>query len=58
MGVGNLMLRLLRNPFRAYVHPVSRIEALLAREGLQRVAHRRGLVWQADVYERARVPGS
>lgn len=54
--VGNLVLRIFRSPFRTYVHPLPQVGAVLAKEGLRRIVHERGLVWQADVYERLETP--
>ncbi len=48
----NLLLRLIRNAFRTYVHPVAAIEAAIGDAGLTpRVAHRT-LLWEIALYQR------
>lgn len=50
----NLWLRLTRCGFRAYVHPVARIDAAAAAEGLRpERRRRRGLLWESASYVRA-----
>lgn len=53
---GNFFLKLLRSPFRSYVHPLDRVSRVLEEQGLRRILHERGLVWQVDVYERNTPP--
>ena len=53
LGAVNLWLRLSRCGFRTYAHPVARIDAAAAGEGLhleRRV--RRGLIWESAAYGR------
>jgi 2-polyprenyl-3-methyl-5-hydroxy-6-metoxy-1,4-benzoquinol methylase len=53
--VGNALLRLRGSTFRAYVHPVRRIEAAAEAHGLMpetRVRH--GLVWESAAFSAAR----
>ncbi len=52
LGLGNLIFRLQRNPFRAYVHPTKKVEANARRNGLKRHYFRKTLVWQVVVYAR------
>jgi tRNA1(Val) A37 N6-methylase TrmN6 len=52
MGLENVQRRLKRNPFRAFVHPVAAIEALIARAGFQMANRRETWMWSADVYLR------
>jgi magnesium-protoporphyrin O-methyltransferase len=49
----NLFQRLRRDPFRAFLHPVSAINALLSEKGFQRVRLRRLFIWEAALFERA-----
>lgn len=51
--VGDWFLKLSRNPFRVFVHPVSEMDALLNAEGLHRVSLRRLFVWEVALYQRA-----
>ena len=52
IGVGNLYMRLRRNPFRAFVHPTSLVDSLVTGNGLSRRFYRKTLVWQVVVYAR------
>lgn len=49
----NLVKRLRRSPFRAYAHPVARIESRLRELGFARRSVKRTFAWQVTVYERA-----
>ena len=53
IGVGNLMLRLIGQSFRGYVHPERAIDERIRRAGFVRRAHHRGWLWQTVLYERA-----
>jgi len=55
-AVGNLALRLWRNPFRVFSHPSQAVDALLNSGGLQRRFYGRTLLWQVVVYARQK-PG-
>ena len=44
--------KLRRDPFRVFLHPVSEMDALLKREGFQRVSLRRLFVWEVTLYQR------
>ena len=48
----NAQFRLMRSPFRTYIHRTAEVEAILAGHGLVRRIHRTTLVWQLDIYER------
>jgi magnesium-protoporphyrin O-methyltransferase len=48
----NLFQRLRRDPFRVFLHPVAEMDALLKREGFQRVTQRRLFVWEMALYQR------
>ena len=50
--VMNLIQRVMRNPFRVFVHPHKKIEALIKRAGLKRVFTRENWLWHVAVYER------
>ena len=52
IGIGNLYMRLRRNPFRAFVHPTSLVDSLVTGNGLSRCFYRKTLVWQVVVYAR------
>lgn len=54
-GVGaiNLLLRISRSDFRAFVHPVARMAAAARREGLALESREpQGLIWENATYER------
>ena len=53
MFVENTMRRVRRNPFRAFVHAPSSMEAFVRARGFDLVSRRSTLVWCADVYSRA-----
>lgn len=48
----NLLLRLRRDSFRAFGHPVAAMDALLRRAGFVPVRHDVTLVWQSSLYRR------
>jgi magnesium-protoporphyrin O-methyltransferase len=48
----NFFQRLRRDPFRVFLHPVAEMDALLKREGFQRVTQRRLFVWEMALYQR------
>ncbi|HUF06885.1 MAG TPA: methyltransferase domain-containing protein [Candidatus Binatia bacterium] len=53
IGIGNLMLRLVGQSFRGYVHPERAIDDRIRRAGFERRTHHRGWLWQTVLYERA-----
>ncbi len=48
--VENLIFRLQKNPFRAYVHSSKAVDAILRRHNLQRLSTKRTFTWQVVVY--------
>lgn len=52
LKVINFFQRLRNDPFRVFLHPVAEMDALLNREGLERVTLRRLFVWEMAVYQR------
>ena len=51
--IGDWFLRLSRNPFRVFVHPVAQMDSLLNAEGLHRVSLKRLFVWEVALYQRS-----
>ena len=45
-------LKISRNPFRVFVHPVAKMDALLNNEGMNRTSLRSLFVWEVALYER------
>lgn len=52
IAVVNLAQRLLRSPFRVFVHPPAVVDALIRRNGLAQRYHRTSGAWQVVVYAR------
>jgi methyltransferase family protein len=50
--LGNVWLRVTRNPFRAFVHPTRTVEGLVRARGLRRRYYRTTGLWQVVVYGR------
>jgi 2-polyprenyl-3-methyl-5-hydroxy-6-metoxy-1,4-benzoquinol methylase len=50
----NLFLRLMRNPFRIFIHPTQAVEAVVRTNGLERCYYHRTFFWQVIVYTRAK----
>jgi SAM-dependent methyltransferase len=48
----NLFQRIRKDPFRVFLHPISEMDALLRREGFQRMTLRRLFVWEMALYQR------
>jgi magnesium-protoporphyrin O-methyltransferase len=48
----NFLQRLRKDPFRVFLHPAAEMEALLKREGFERVSLRRLFVWEIALYQR------
>jgi 2-polyprenyl-3-methyl-5-hydroxy-6-metoxy-1,4-benzoquinol methylase len=48
----NFLQRLRKDPFRVFLHPVAEMDALLRREGFERVSLRRFFVWEMALYQR------
>lgn len=56
IGVENALRRLRANPFRAFVHPVRKMQQLVARAGFELVDRKQTTIWSIEVYRRRR-PG-
>jgi magnesium-protoporphyrin O-methyltransferase len=52
LKIANLFQRLRRDPFRVFLHPIADMDALLKRQGFQRVSLRRLFVWEIALYQR------
>jgi SAM-dependent methyltransferase len=52
IGLGNLTMRLIRRPFRGFVHPERAIDARIREAGFERRFYQRGWAWQTILYER------
>jgi 2-polyprenyl-3-methyl-5-hydroxy-6-metoxy-1,4-benzoquinol methylase len=50
----NLVFRIIRNPFRFYVHPLRDIDGLLQRTGFALQSVKVTLIWRVAVYEKRR----
>ncbi len=53
MWLMNLFLRLTRDPFRVFVHPVEKMDALLQAEGMSRISLKKLFVWEVALYQRS-----
>ena len=53
VAVGDWFLKISRNPFRVFVHPVKEMDSLLNMEGLHRVSLRKLFVWEVALYQRS-----
>lgn len=53
VGVLNFFFKLQKSPFRTFVHSSRKVEAMLARHGLQRRFYRQTFLWQVSVYARS-----
>jgi magnesium-protoporphyrin O-methyltransferase len=52
LKIANIFQRLRNDPFRVFLHPIAEMDALLKREGLERVSVRRLFVWEMALYRR------
>jgi len=52
LRIANFFQKLRRDPFRVFLHPISEMDALLRKEGFQRVSLRRLIVWEMTLYQR------
>jgi magnesium-protoporphyrin O-methyltransferase len=48
----NFFQRLMKNPFRVFVHPVSEMELILKKEGFRKASMQRLFVWEMALYQR------
>ena len=53
LSVMNFFQRLRRDPFRVFLHPVAEMDALLKREGFERVSLHRLFVWEMALYQKS-----
>lgn len=53
LRLANTFLKLSGSGFRAYIHPLQRIEAILRAQGLRRLSRRETLVWTVRAYVRS-----
>jgi len=51
-GIMNFFQRMRKDPFRVFLHPVAEMDALLKREGFERVSQRRLFVWEMALYQK------
>ena len=52
LHVINFFQRLMKDPFRVFLHPVAEMESLLKQEGLVKISMRRLFVWEMALYKR------
>jgi len=52
LRIANFFQGLRKDPFRVFLHPISEMDALLKREGFERVSLRRLFVWEMALYRR------
>jgi SAM-dependent methyltransferase len=52
LRVINFFQRLMRNPFRVFLHPIAEMESLLKHEGFVKTSMRRASVWEMALYQR------
>jgi len=52
VAVLNLFTRLRGDAFRSFVHPTAAVESVVAANGLRRIVHHEGLIWQVVVFAR------
>ena len=55
LALMNLYQRLIKDPFRVFVHPVAEMEALLNSLGLKKISTRKLLVWEMALYRREEI---
>ena len=53
LKVINFFQRLMRNPFRVFLHPVAEMESLLRRAGFVKTSMHRVSVWEMALYQRS-----
>jgi 2-polyprenyl-3-methyl-5-hydroxy-6-metoxy-1,4-benzoquinol methylase len=53
LRVANFFQRLRKDPFRVFLHPIAEMDALLKREGFERVTLRRLFVWEMALYKKS-----
>ena len=50
ISIGNLFLRVIRNPFRGFIHRTQAVDALVRKNGFQQRFYKRSGPWQVVVY--------
>lgn len=55
LAVMNFYQRIIKDPFRVFVHPVAEMEAVLKEAGLKKVSTRRLFVWEMTLYRREEI---
>lgn len=55
LAVMNFYQRLVKDPFRVFVHPVAEMESVLKSAGLKKVSTHRLFVWEMTFYRRERI---
>ena len=53
LSIMNFVQRLLKDPFRVFLHPVSEMESLLKKEGFVKITVQRLFVWEMALYKRS-----
>jgi magnesium-protoporphyrin O-methyltransferase len=53
LSVMNFFQRLMKDPFRVFLHPVSEMESLLQKEGFVKITVQRLFVWEMAMYQRS-----
>ena len=56
IGTLNLVQRLRRHPFRAFVHATAEVEERVEAHGLRKVFHKEWMLWQAVAFRRNEAP--
>ena len=51
-GVMNLVMKLVRNPFRAFVHSARAVDAVVRAQGLEPASSQRTALWEVVLYRR------
>lgn len=52
VAIENFVYRLVRNPFRSFVHPTDQVDAVVRSSGLRRRLYLKTFLWQVVVYAR------
>ena len=52
VAIENFVYRLVRNPFRSFVHPTEQVDAVVRSSGLRRRLYLKTFLWQVVVYAR------
>lgn len=53
LSIINFFQRLMKDPFRVFLHPVSEMESLLKKEGFVKTSVQRLFVWEMALYQRS-----